>query len=280
MNMQELIAAKQKQIKARQASSQRTSKLGDGKNILRILPTWRTEGAAEFWHDYGIHWVKDNTGKPHAYICTQKTFGDDCEICNTIGRAVASSVDDKQIARLKDCNAGQRYLVNAMNVGEKKTEVELFELPSSVFNAILDLMAEWGDVTDWDEGRALIINREGTGLTTKYTVTPHPKAFPVNKDKAEELFDLDAYVANVDESRMKELVSMVAGIGGIHAAKALPGSAEDAKFSSPSGEDIDDADFSEVFDDVPDSVMGGGASKASDADLDDLDDLLDDIEGM
>lgn len=107
----------------------KTVKPTDGTTRWRILPSWRGAGQ-QFYHDFGQHFVKDSTGKILAiYMCTEKTYGRPCQVCDAIRDGAKSAADDFTMKMLKDAGAGSRVLVNAIQLdGPAPTEVNILEL--------------------------------------------------------------------------------------------------------------------------------------------------------
>src|SRR6185369_17798296 len=86
---------KQKKAAIQQSSGRRekTMKPTPGKSRWRILPTWRSNEAEQFWHDFGQHFIKNAAGELQAvYVCLSKTYGDErpCEVCESLQHAIKS----------------------------------------------------------------------------------------------------------------------------------------------------------------------------------------------
>lgn len=275
MSVMDLIKAKREQMAQQKAASIKTLKPAAGKHTYRILPSWRKMTKPEgkdhdqFWHDIGVHYIRTSTTQnapiEAAYICVNKTFQRSCDICEQIRRGLKACSSDEEIELLKGANSTQKYLFNVLHRSDatgKAEEVQVLEVGVKVFEQILEIMEEWGDITDLNNGRDIIISREGSGLTTKYTVQPASKSAPVNPSVMNQLIDLDAVVAQEDEAKKQAALTNLAKIWGI-----LP-PASGAAIAQTSPKNVL-ADLSEA-EDVPFEAVG----ESNELDDDELNDLL------
>lgn len=295
-SIQELIAAKQKEIAAKKGR-QRAFKFPIGKTKVRILPSWRGDGDMQFWHDFGTHFIKDDKGETAAiYVCTDKTFNRDCDVCKAIGLGIKNAHDDETIELMKEANSGQQYLMNALIRGdENNKEPVLLAVGIGVFSDICDIIEEYDDITDLENGIDLTITREGTGRRdTKYTVIPAAKSAKVPKEVMTKLNNLDEYVAQEDEGNLHKAIAAVTTTAGLlpSARPATPASAALVdKTSSKSiaddlADDVLEAEISELEESEDDmmAAMSGELDEApaeteqEDLGDDELDELLADLE--
>lgn len=271
MDMKELLAQKKRELKTKDAANIRPNKFADGQTTIVILPGWRGAGDLQFWHDFGMHFVKHGKGKFYAHICMDKTFEKECDICAAIGQSISMSDDDDTIEALKQVNASQRYLVNAAQIKAGEVgDVEVYELPATVFEAIVDVMEEWDDIIG-EKARPLIVNREGSGLSTKYSVTPSPKTIRIPDEKLKAVIDLDAVVSQTNPTKMKQVISTIGAIAGIYDGEALAVPSKSKPKALAGGDFAKSKEIEE--DDVPFETV-----EPEDPELDELDDLLDDVD--
>lgn len=267
MDIQALIAQKQKEMAAKKAR-QNTLKPQKGKHKYRILPSWRGNGSGQFWHDYSMHFIKtpESGDKPAAvYICAEKTFGKPCDVCAAIKQALGVCGDDKMIEQLKKAQSAQRYLMNVLHLtGPEPTKPQVLEVGQSVFEHICGLVAEYGDITHPETGIDIVINREGSGLETKYSVLPAAKSGPVPADALTQLTDLDQFVAQENPAGQSKALTAVGNIIGLMAPEPAP--AVPAGRSHPALSDLSDADDADFTPVRP-------TATASAVDLGDMDDL-------
>lgn len=270
MSIQDLIAGKQKEMAAKK-SRQNTLKPQPGKHIYRILPSWRGGDEKQFWHDFSMHFIKtpDSNGKPAAvYICTEKTFNKPCEVCDSIKKLMAVSTDDDMTKQLKEAQSAQRYLMNATHVsGPEPEKAQVLEVGHGVFEAICNLIGEYGDITDVSTGIDIIITRTGAGLDTKYTVMPAAKSQPVSKKALAELTNLDEFVAQENPAGETKALTAVGTIVGL-----LPSASKPAAVAGKGHVAL--ADLSAEAEEAELVAVGSTVSEDDLSELDDLDSLL------
>lgn len=288
LTMQELIKKQHQKIADKRAGSIDTVKPQPGKSAYRILPGWNPNNRGQTWQNYGLHWIKTVPGgKPvSVHLCEDKTHDKECDVCQAIGQAIGHSNNDEQIAILKECNASQRFLLNALHInGEDPKKVIVLEIGITAFEALCDVVAEYGDITALDEtGTNIIINRAGAGREgTSYTVTPSAKKTKVDKKVMDELVDLEALVnGKRDANKHNIALTTIASIAGLELAggKGLP--SDNAKRLS-AAKDLDSDDLFQE-DDVPFNKGDSSkeeeevTSKKATNDDDDIDDdMLDEL---
>lgn len=277
-SIQDLIAGKQKDMAAKK-SRQNTLKPAAGKHTYRILPSWRGGDDKQFWHDFSMHFIKTTESikagnKPAAvYICSSKTFDKPCEVCAAIEKMMAVSTDDDTTKQLKEAKSAQRYLMNVLHLtGDEPDKPQVMEVGTGVFEGVCNLIGEYGDITDLNEGIDLVITRSGTGLDTKYAVMPAAKSKPVNKSVMSGVTNLDEFVAQENPQGETKALTAVGAIAGIlpsnNPALARParGNAALAALS-----EADDADFEDIT-----PTRGASSAVVDEDELSDLDDLLSD----
>jgi len=269
MDIQALIAAKQKEMAAKK-TRQNTIKPLPGKHTYRLLPSWRGGDDKQFWHDFGMHFIKtpQSGDKPAAiYLCVEKTYGKPCDVCDAIQKSLAATGDDKMVEMLKKGRSGQRYLMNVLHVtGSEPNKVQVMEVGQTVFDSICEFISEYGDITDPDSGMDIVIKREGTGMDTSYQVLPAGKTQPLNKAVLSQLINLDEFVSQeTPAGQTKALVAVgeIIGIAAPVAGKAaLPAAGRPAL---PPVDEAEDAEFETVT---------SAAAVPTDSELDELDELL------
>jgi hypothetical protein len=277
----DLVAKTKKAQAAKKASGLRAMKPLPGKHTYRILPTWRLNTMPEkceaetqpFWHDFAMHWVRTvKGGKPVAYICLEKTFGAECPVCRAIGQGISSSNDDDTVALLKEANASQKYLLNVLHrtSPDKPNEVQVMEVGQKIFDQVIEFLSEYGDITDLNDGIDLIINREGSGLDTTYSVLPAAKSKPVDQSVMTKLFDLDAVVQQENETKLNIALENLGKVSGILPSSHAPST---HRASLVDMSNVEDAEYA----DSPASSDDDGSIAADDISDDELDGLLNDL---
>lgn len=303
MSIRDLIAKKKQKIESEKQSFLRPIKPAPGKNIYRILPSWRKPTEEEiadgmpapFFQDFAQHFIKQDPDqkKPDSiYICTDKTFGAPCEICEMIDQAYVNTDDENFREVLKASKSKATYLLNVLHInGDKPNEPQIMGVGSGLFLDICEIIDEHGDITDLEDGVDLVINRTGTNIDTSYSVVPRAKnkCTPVNPSVMQNVVNLESYVQQENASRQKVALKAMGKIAGL-----IPSSG--GALAAPSTRDdddavIDDAEFEEVassydpeLDEDVDFQLESNTSKPAevvsekpvvdDLDLDELDDLL------
>lgn len=229
-SLMDLLKSKKQALAANRRA--KTVKPEDGRSRWRILPGWRkpdAENAEQFWHDFGAHYIKDQTGELKAvYVCTDKTFGKPCAICSAVQSAIKSTADDEMVKLLQESRSTGRVLLNALRVdGENPNEPQILEIPPTVFEGIINIISEWGPETlDLETGKDFVIERAGKGKNTKYSVQIAAKSAAVSADVLKKLHNLDDYVAQESEEQAARALANFRQVAGLlpsaGAVAALP----------------------------------------------------------
>lgn len=217
----ELLKSKQKELSARK-SRDNTVKLPNGSSRWRILPHWSgDENAGLPSQDYGKHFVKNFSGETEAvYICTAKTFGKHCPVCDSITKAELSVHDENAKNLIGNARAAQRYLVNAVRRNDKgyEAEVVILELSGSAFDEVVNLAVQFAsdgiNIFGLEEGYDVIFNREGTGLKTKYKAMLAPRGGPIDASYMTKVANLLDYVQQEYEEGKTKALMAVANLSG------------------------------------------------------------------
>lgn len=209
--------------------------------LVRLLPQPNSE---KFWERVYNHYNLPGT-KQISMLCPVSTFTDplkermeeavgpqkselleelnglSCPICDKIAELLDSgSFENKQLAGKMSPKA--RWIANCLVLSEddQPEKVRIWTtLPLTVFQEIQDiyLMEDadgtptYGEIQDYDEGRVLIVKREGTGqFDTSYNIQAHPKLYPINKERySKEIYDLLEYARSVLSQPIEMLADAV-----------------------------------------------------------------------
>ncbi|BBI61777.1 hypothetical protein HSBAA_30830 [Vreelandella sulfidaeris] len=155
-----------------------------GKNRIRVLPGWKEPDV--FYHDFGMHYVKDKESKLAAvYVCTDKTYGKECPVCSAIYEGIKVAKDTGNLGMEKllgQAKASGRVLVNAlMRDSAEPNKPVVVELPAGVFDSMVDQMMvyldEGEEITNPASGYDFIVTKTGSGIDTEYSVAVSPEIY-------------------------------------------------------------------------------------------------------
>lgn len=251
--LMELLKNKKQEFKVN--DRQRPVKIPLNTSRWRILPGW-DKNNPQFWHEYGQHFIKDSSGKVKAvYVCVDKTYGRPCNVCAAVETSINHTDDPQMKELLGGARASQRILMNALLLdgpSASATEPVVVEMPKSVFEQIVNIAEEWEGraVSIAADGVDLMITKTGSGLTTKYSVTPSPKSTKIDPSVMNKVTNLAEYVAQENESAANRALTSIAAVAGLlpaatsaSASVARPAIAQRAALSETT---IEDAELQEI----------------------------------
>ena len=197
-------------------------KEGGKGNIMRILPaTW--EGAEHWGYDVYVHFGIGSNNS--AFLCLDIMKGEPCPICEEKKRATkARDSSEEYLAKLEPTKRVMMYIIDRRNEDDG---VLLWSAPWTIDKeickkAVSKKTGELYILDDIDEGYDVIIDREGQGLKTKYSVEIDRDASPLGEhselwlEHIEETPIPDALVFSDYESITKEFES-----GGLYVSKPM-----------------------------------------------------------
>lgn len=281
-------AALEKRKALKDANDVKTFSIPDGKTTLRILPNPKNPDDL-FYHDFGLHWVKSKTEKNAqgkdkivgVALCVSKAYDEPCPYCEAVSEALghvddnAHSFSDEEVKLIEDAKSRHRVLINAaVRSSNGDYEVKLVELASTAFNALIDLIDEWGeDLVAPESGQDIVFQRSGAGINTKYTCMPaKSKGSDIGKDWTSQAIDLEAYVKS-QIPKQDRAIAAFNGIGTLadmSLTSSLPAlSAPSTASTTSAPSESKPAPKPQYKTDEKDSVL--------DADLDQLEAELDDV---
>ena len=286
MSMLERMKAQKAEMDAKSGRREDAVKPKTGTTRYRVLPTWRKDPNDDYYRAFGQHFIP-NGDKKSVYLCDEKTNELTCPICDKLREGIARAMTEESKERIKQANAQQTFLINAIDVEADPTKVIVLALPSSVLKMITDIVFNealeadaLGDVerantnilTDITKGVDIRIDRSGTGLTTKYSVqTCMSGSKPLTQAIIDQIKDLDAFIARHNPlglTKALDAAAMLTGIKSSGASAIAPRLAPAAPVAYPAYGDAEDAEFEETL------AMAGTSSTATVIDPDDLDAAL------
>lgn len=199
----------------------------NGMSSIRVLPPWDPTGRIAlgvFSHRIEYQDPESNYRK-YSWTCVNRTFGKRCNICEGLERIKASGVSIDEY--LPDtCTYYINALViydpaydNAVKMGRdpKGTQAPyshvLMRIPKSVYTWIVSQITSplVGDITDPQTGINLVINKEGAGLSTRYSTTLSPDGrtpIPPEVLNTLELYNLDEiFSSGFEDARVERMVA-------------------------------------------------------------------------
>lgn len=257
---------------------ERTAKFNPGKNRIRIAAGWRVGEEHVWFHDFGQHFIKDAADAIQAvYVCTSKTFGTSCEVCNALVVAGRSATDDETQKTLAKAKPSSVILINAFHLDSTEPNTpQITEIKASLFSQFLEILEEWGPEAffDAEKGHEIVVVRDGKGLNTTYTAGMTPKVYAIPPASMKRLNNLDDYVKQESEEQQRRAIAAVNSVAGFLPA---PGAGDKPRSTLPAAAAPGRIGAPIAFDDVPD--LNAATPVRNDVALDaELDDLLGDLD--
>lgn len=199
--------------------------LKPGRTVLRILPAYSEKGV---WFRKLSEYCFEADGQKF-FLTSPKDTGDRDPLYEW-GQAVYEKGNEAAIKEAKKFRPRTQFLYNAVilsNSGEASPAdgVKILKTGVTVKRALVDLDTDvdsgFGDITNLETGFNVIIDREGEGLDTKYTVKVHREQSNlittlagggVNFDELE-LFDLDELLPAKSFDELQGILEMIRNPG-------------------------------------------------------------------
>lgn len=153
----------------------------EGRSVIRILP--EVHEMEFFFQTVGRHNLPP-AGKEWVYCPEFTSEGElPCPICDLIKDLYrAGDKGSKMLA--EELGLRKMYWMNVINREDESSGPMIYTPGVTVFDQVCSFIhdPEYGDVTDIDEGFDIIIERSGTGLSTKYQVKAKRMTSPLADD--------------------------------------------------------------------------------------------------
>ncbi len=174
----------------------------EGASLIRILPPYSGEDwYKETWFHFGVGVDR----KPIA--CARRLLDEPCYLCEQVDE-LRKSEDPRDVELSTQIAARRRVFYNIIDIDDVESGAQIFSSGVTIFKEFLMYVADpdWGDITDPDEGYDIVIEREGTGIDTKYTVRAKKNPTPlIDPGLLEELRDLDEMVEILPYEQVKAI---------------------------------------------------------------------------
>ena len=206
------IEKKKEELQRGGGSDYGFDKLEQGKNVRRILPP---KGDSDLFYSEGyMHFGLGEDGKT-AVTCLD-TFGKKCPICEYLDSIKNSkNKEDKEFS--KSAKKTKRVYLNVINRDSDDEEDTPVVLPigNMILKQLIEIICDpdYGDITDFNEGRDVTITKSGKGMATEYSVLAKPKESLASEQLSEE--ELDEKMPDLEslffEKSEEELVAILTG---------------------------------------------------------------------
>ena len=178
-----------------------------GRNVIRILPP--KDGSDIFWSEGKVHFQVGGT-----MVSCLSNWGEECPVCERVEELKKSkSKSDKKLS--DSMWPKTRAYMNIINRESEEEEVEVMGCGPGILKDVINMVCDpdYGDITDFNEGRDVIITKTGKGLKTEYKVMGKPKVSVASSNLSEE--EVQGAMVDLDELFVKkeydELVGMLEG---------------------------------------------------------------------
>lgn len=163
--------------------------LRDGKNIFRVCPAWTSKGphAGKFFLRGFLHYGFKAEGRGRAYPCL--TMFDEKASCPTCAFVEVLNEEGSESATTmaQRMRRQSRYWINV--VDRRDGAIKILGIRRKQMREIRAYLQDpdYGDITDAEEGRDVVIEKSGSGLGTRYEpVRVKPKTTELGVEDWEE----------------------------------------------------------------------------------------------
>lgn len=210
-----------KQKKAALKQKSKTLKPNPGANRYVLLPGWRKGEEHIYFHEFGQHFIKNGAGEIQAvYPCLDATYGKACPLCEGIAKGIRMTSDEDVVKQLEDAACGlkkQKYLINVLALDSDSPSVpQILEVGKQAFGQFVEIVEEWAEgVFDSENGQIIVLNRDGKGLATKYTVAISNKRHAMPADYKSKINNLDDYVQQENDENQRRALGAINTVAGL-----------------------------------------------------------------
>lgn len=150
--------------------------LKPGRTVLRVLPPYSSAGV--WFREMHEYYFK--LGDQHLFLTSPRDF-DQADPLWDWGESVYEKGNEKAVEEAKRFRPTTRFLMNVLVLSDSQnTDVEdgvkVLKAPVTVKRPMVDIDTDvdtgYGDITNLNSGFNIVVDREGEGTGTKYTVKP------------------------------------------------------------------------------------------------------------
>lgn len=308
-SMREILAQKAQEIKDERNSNLSTYKFPEGTTYFTILPLHGSEDGV-FWHDCGIHWIKDHKGNT-------KTTAPDMIITKGEARCLVregiEELRDKAVTLMakakaegnrtefeeaskaegffKESLAKNRPLVGVQIIKynevsrayEKEGEPVIVDFPKTAFDNLIQACSEKikfeeDKILRWNDRAVFSMNKSGKGKETRYLITPAEGSINLDPKIMSKAVNIKEYIDSLPSKTTAALkiISFIKGEDTV--AEYVPAETRPARAIAPPIVVEDEVEVVDEIEDVPfevrsDSPAAIKAAASPSSFLDSLDDL-------
>lgn len=212
----------------------------DGRNVIRILPP--KTGSEDFYAEARVHY---NVGPDKKMVTCGKTARSTCAVCDFVD-ALYKTKDKEDEKLAKRMRATSRYYFNVVDRSveegtEDYGEILVFGSGATIFTDILGIIVEpdYGDITNAEKGRDVIINKSGKGLDTKYNTQARPVETAVGiEDFDEKAIDLTVFTKPKSDEDMEAILEGKEPSGNSDEKEDTPSTSTGNSSDAPKNEEV------------------------------------------
>lgn len=170
-------------------------KLKEGKNVRRVL---FPKGDKDSFYSEG--YMHFGLGVEKNKFCTcPTTWGkkEKCPVCEQV--EILKNSNDKNDKALADSiRKKRRIYVNVIDREDEEEKPKVLSIGATIFKGLLEVICDpdYGDITDFENGRDITITRKGQNLNTEYSVLPKPRTSTTSDTQTAE--ELDEAMTDLD----------------------------------------------------------------------------------
>lgn len=186
----------------------------ENKNVIRILPPWNAEGM--FYFKAVLHYTGEEGQLP---VPCRSMVDKPCPLCEAVEKSSNKKIAKKMMAKKK-------FYMNILSIDNIKEGVKIWAATPKQMKKLRSYLEDpdYGDFTDPDEGREVIVEKDSSGTMPSYEIRMRPKSSPIEYSNwEEELFNLEEEI--IPEIPSKEEYEELAR----DLSKRLKGSEDDAR---------------------------------------------------
>lgn len=219
----------------------------EGPNKIRIVP-WREMFFFKAELHYGMK--RPGGGKETAYPCLLSFGEKSCPVCD-FHEELAKSENEGKLKLAGRVRVKTKFYVNVLDRARANEGIKIYGFSPKMMRTLRGYLEDedYGDITDVEDGKDIVLTREGTGFTsTSYEIRVRAKSTPLEYENwEEELHDLSAIAEKVSSEFLKKRVAELRG--GIKKGKKDEEEEEDDDLEEGDDKEKDDEKEDDLEDD-------------------------------